>query len=298
MTEESSATAPEAGETQELIAIPDATDDDISAFLDGQLKNGNGHKPSEPAEEKEEIAEPTEEPAPAKKEQDEAEEAEPAPKDDAASLKLLQRLEQQEQFIQRRNAEIGDLRKQLKEARTKLADGLEEKFLSEPSEAMEDKLKIREIDSADRALSQEEQGLVTAHQAQVVVAKYIKPGEVNVDDMAECLRMDGIDENYIDEFAKNPFKHALPSEIVHLAKRAKTLTDMRRVLTYAKQLEAEVKKLKGKPAEALKKIERELRNSPQVTAATGGSSSTEGATGLNPNSMTDSDIEMFLKSKK
>lgn len=281
---------------QEFVALPDASDAELDSALDLLVKGEKGLIPD--AEEAKPEAETPPENEP-EKPQEAAPQgndtSKPATEEDYA--KLREQLAQQEQFIKRRNGEIGSLRQQLTTLKAQLQETLDERFAESPKEGMKDARKIEEIDQHLGNLDSEEQRINNIHQAQVLVSKHIKPGEVTMDDVVETLKGDGIDPNYIEQFAKSPFENALPETIVHLYKRAKAESMLRKLYAITIAKDEQIKKLKGNPNEVLANIERAANQGPSINGKTGGSSNGTKPS-MNPALASDEEINQFLKSSR
>jgi len=256
--------------SEDLVSIPEATDDELEGFLQDELM----------ALEKEDDSEET--PAyqtppadqtkqPAKQEAAEADET-PAPAaidEKAEKERLMAYIKQKEAFIQKRNQEIGALRKQFAEQNEKLSENLDEKYIENPREAIKADQKIRDNEKILEDLDEEEQKSIQYHTRQKVVAQNLRPDEANMDDMINVLKGDGLPPEFIQAFRANPYEQAQAETIIQLGKRAHSEKLLKQLVGYTKKLLEENKTLKGKPNEIAKKIQSTLREPARVTAKGG-----------------------------
>lgn len=253
--------------TQGVVAIPEASDADLEAFLESaQTEAEEDAGEDEVAEQK--SAEPVK-PAPT---QDTNPDEVKLTKKDYEELvaridKQKSQIDQQELFIKRRSSELGEARRQLRERNAALQDGLEEKHIANPREAIQAELEIRENAKQIQDLDNQETRLNTVVESQRMFAHYANPEEANDDDMAQALLDDGIPPDAVQAFKQNKHEFAAPETLIQLHRRARAEKALKAVLGYAQHLFNENKKLAGKPGEVLNKVEAELRKGPQITGA-------------------------------
>ena len=211
--------------------------------------------------------------------------------------KLQAKVQQQEDFIRRRNTELGQSRKERNEAKAQLVQlrqaleqGLDEKWSVNPKEAFADQATINQIDQ--RLQMEEQQDTILTRQE--VVANHIQPGDVDINDMLVSLRSDGIPEEHVQAFSQNPYSMAQAETIIQLAKRAKAEKAVRELAGFVKALVDENTKLRQQGSNVVKKISNELnKTTPQVTATpqTGNGR----AVAKPPHLMSSAEIEAFLE---
>ena len=263
---------------EDFVAIPEATDEELETFIKSDLSLSEDDDDSD--EDETEDATPAPAGPDATKPKQEAAPADETPAKDTEALdtaereKLVQRIKQQEAYIQRRNQEVGELRKQLKTRNEHLEQDLDDKFIENPREAMKAEAEIAKNKDAIDKLEAEQGRLSELHDAQVAVASHLRPDEANLDGMVECLKADGVDPAYIQEFRANPYGVARPETIIQLGKRQKSELLLRQVVGYTKKLLAENQQLKKKSGQVVDKIQSALKEPPQVTARSGGGSNT------------------------
>lgn len=211
---------------------------------------------------------------------------------------------QQEKFIQRRSTEIGELRRQLKEAKAQLQSNLDERFHESPSEAMEDVDKLKTIDSHLQALDKEEAQERHVATAQSVVAKNIDLSSVDMNEVIETLVSDGInDKEFLEEFAKNPWGLSHGETLVQLFKRTQERKEgvkakevISKLLPLAKQLFEENKKLKSKPEQILKNLSKNIKSSASINGSTGNAASKKSFADIDVTKLKDDELDELLKS--
>ena len=280
----------QAGTSPEYVELPDATDEDISVFLENSERMESepqvAQPQADPAQQKTEAKQPEEEP--------EVEQAQS--KQDPEALR--EQLKQQELFIKRRNSEIGELRKQLKAAQEKLQTTLDEKFYESPTQAL---MQARQIEMAQQKINEldaEEQALTNQHQAQVLLAHHVG-GEVDIEAIGESLVADGMPQEFVEQFKRNPYQSALPETLIQLAKRASAERKVRQMEEALHQLVPYTQKLleerKQLPQHVLKNVSSALRQAPQVTGSAGGTGQYGGNRAIDPSMMSDAELMEFLK---
>lgn len=188
----------------------------------------------------------------------------------AKNEQLRAALEKQSLAWQRRSTEIGELRRALREANEKLAQGLNDDFLENPERAVDRKLQIRTNEQHLQQLDQEEAGLNSRTQSIHTVANYVPEEEFDVSAMASALQRDGVAPQVIQQFVTDPYSQTNGVTLVQLAKRAHAEKLLTHVYQYARNLEQQIQELKNKPEQVLKNIERTTQARP-MTAANGGS---------------------------
>lgn len=280
----------QAGTSPEYVDLPDATDEDIAAFLEGAGK-----------EESEAPVAPQQE-GPAQQET-KAEQPEEEPKVEQAVSKqdieaFRKQLEGQELLIKRRTSEIGELKKQLQMVQEKLQTTLDEKFYESPTQALAQARQIEMAQQKIRELDAEEQALTNQHQAQVLLAHHVG-GDVDIEAIGQSLAADGMPQEFVDQFKKNPYQAALPETLIQLAKRASAEKKVRQMEEALNQLVPYTQKLleerKQLPQHVLKNVSSALRQAPQVTGSAGGTGQMGGNRAIDPSMMSDAELMEFLK---
>lgn len=283
--------ATQEGTSQEFVNLHEASDEDIQAFL-------NASEAPEQAPVEQPQADPeakTEQKVDAPKEEPKKPDAQVSREDYEA---LRKRVEGQELLLKRRTSDLAEVKKQLRDFIEKNTQNLDEQWLESPTQAY---AKARQVEMAQQKLQEteaEEQALTNAHQAQVLLEHHVGQDNYDVEAIAQCLIDDGMPQEFVQSFIQNPYQAALPETQIQLAKRAtaeKKVREMEQVLNqlvpYTKQLLEERKAL---PQNVLKNVSSALRQSPQVTAAAGGTGQSASRT-VDPSLMSDSELEEFLK---
>lgn len=218
-----------------------------------------------------------------------------------------QKGDQKELFIQHRSNELGTVRRELAAARNQLAtirkglaDGLGDRYHEDPVKANEDRDKIKDIDAEIAALNEKEAQAIRIVESQTLFLRHVDTHKVSVDDVAEVLRGEGVPENHIAAFKESPWTFTTPEALVQMGKRAmdrvefKQADDDRRVLAkHVLYLNEEIKKLKGKPGQVLRQVQKHLNQPRSITPAS--SSNPKTVRDLDPTRMTTAQLDEALK---
>lgn len=324
-TSASSEQAPE--QNQEMVDIHEATVEDIDAALaSAQEQEEVETVNTEPVKEEGELdtdpavqqPKPTESQQPAQRQDtgvatQGASAAKPAPTQEeiqailAENERLKKEGNQKELFIQRRNNELGDLRKQLTDRRTQLAqardqlaNGLEDRFAENPVQASNDRDQIKALNDQLEILDQQETRATRITEAQTFFLRQVDTDQVSVDDVAEVLRSDGLQDNFVNQFKANPWEFTTPEALVQMGKRAmdrknfiQADSDRRTLANYVISLEKQIEGLKKRPGQVMQNVQRHLNASPVVTSAS--SASAKKSIDLDPTRMSLAEIDAALK---
>lgn len=279
------------GTSQEFVELHEATDEDIEAFLSAPE-----------AGEEALVEQPQADPEAQTEQKSDAPKEEPKQPDAQVSRQdweaLRKRVEGQELLLKRRTSDLAEVKKQLREFIQQNTQNLDEQWLESPTQAY---AKARQVEMAHQKLQEaeaEEEALTNAHQAQVLLEHHVGQDNYDVEAIAQSLVADGMPREFIENFVRNPYQAALPETLIQLAKRASAEKKVRemeqalqQIIPYTKQLLEERKKL---PNNVLRNVSSALRQSPQVTAAAGGTGQS-GSRAVDPSLMSDSELEEFLK---
>jgi hypothetical protein len=215
--------------------------------------------------------------------------------------------DQKELFIQRRNSEYGQLkqqlaatRSQLEAARAELAKGLEDRFSENPVQAINDRDRIKEIDSQIEGLNGRGEKAERIVEAQTFFLRHVDVDKITIDDVSEVLKADGVDDRFVSQFKQNPWEFTTPEALVQMGKRAMdrkelaTADNDRRVLArHVINLNAEIAKLKNKPGQVMQQVQKNLSQAPSVNAAS--SATPRGMVDLDPTQMSTAELDAALK---
>lgn len=215
--------------------------------------------------------------------------------------------DQKELFIQHRGNELGKLRaelalskRQLAETRAQLASGLEDRFAENPVQASNDRDRIKEIDQQIGDLDGQEERASKIVEAQTLFLRHVDTEKVNLDEVAEILKLDGVEDRFVAQFKANPWEFTTPEALVQMGKRAmdrkefSTADNDRRLLAkHVLHLNAELEKLKGKPRQVMQQVQRNLNQAPNVNSQ---SSSTPKTTrDVDPTRMSIAELDAALR---
>jgi hypothetical protein len=280
------------GTSQEFVELHEATDEDIEAFLnaDDTTEEAPVEQPQADPEAK---TEQKSDPLPEEQQKLQAQ----VSREDYEALR--KRVEGQELLLKRRTSDLAEVKRQLREFITHNTQNLDEQWLESPTQAY---AKARQVEMAQQKLQEaeaEEEALTNAHQAQVLLEHHVGQDNLDLEAIAQSLAEDGMPEQFVQSFVRNPYQAALPETLIQLAKRASAEKKVRameqalqQLVPYTKQLLEERKAL---PQNVLKNVSSALRQSPQVTAAAGVSGQASGNLTVDPSLMSDSELEEFLK---
>lgn len=214
---------------------------------------------------------------------------------------------QKELFIQHRGNELGKLktdlavtRRQLSDARAQLANGLEDRFAENPVQASNDRDRIKEIDQQLEGLDVQEERASKIVEAQTFFLRHVDTEKVSLEDVAEVLKSDGVDERFVAQFKSNPWEFTTPEALVQMGKRAfdrKQFTqadsDRRILAKHVLYLNGELAKLKARPGQVMAQVQKNLNQAPPLTASSGASPRT--ARDLDPTRMSIAELDAALK---
>lgn len=173
--------------------------------------------------------------------------------------KLEKQLKDKEEFIQRRNAEVGELRKQIEALQQRIPQVQEDGYYENPVDAVNQVLQAREQQAQIQYLEHQ----AAIKQNELTIKEFVPEFDSLVDDMVEVIRDLKYPQEVINNFKANPYAEQ-PAILVNLAERAKLAKEN-------KTLKAEIEKLKKAPGDVLKKVEAAANSSRPLTAATGNS---------------------------
>jgi hypothetical protein len=218
---------------------------------------------------------------------------------------------QKELFIQNRGNELGKVRgelaasrKELQDIRARLSEGLDDRWTENPTQAANDRDRIKDIDAQLQENSAKEERAVRIVEAQTDFLRHIDTDQVSLDDMAEVLKADGVPDPYISAFKANPWEFTTSEALVQMGRRAmdrKNFTqadaDRKILAKHVLHLNTVVEGLKKRPGQVMAQVQKSLSRSPEVTARQQASprSAKEFDTTIIP-TMSDDDLNAALKS--
>lgn len=285
----------QSGPTQEYVEIPDASDEDLESFLndsqEGAPQPEQQATTPEPGQD-EMPKQPVAPPPPPAQDNEQVTRAE--------FERMRKQLEGQELLIKRRTSEIGELKHRLNSFIGTKDQELDELWTVNPRAAHQTQQQIDQAKAAIANLENEEQTLTNVHQAQTLVATHVGPS-VDWGAAVEVLREDGMPEEYLQQFVRNPFASALPETLIQLAKRGQERqravqaeAALQEIVPIIQQLIAENRTA---PNNVARNISNALRQSPSITASNGGRGHPDRTANVNPASMSDAELEEFLRKK-
>lgn len=176
--------------------------------------------------------------------------------------KLRNQVNQQEEFIQKRNTEFGELRKRELELQNEISnrpsdDDMREKLDTDPLEAHRDLIAQDRADDERARLQAQIQQL----DAEQTISKAIPDFKELKDDIVALAKSDGLAERDIMDLQNNPYVFN-PQDVISLARRAQ---DAKRIQT----LEDQVSAISTSKQNMAKNIARAANSSKPLTAAAG-----------------------------
>ena len=261
-------------------ALKNAQVEEASAASDAPLETGDSQSPENtPATP---VAKQTAEPSKSASQEPSSQAPQNEVQGNQAEIERLRRQgEEKELFIQRRGNEIGKLRAdnaglrtQLQTALAQLRNGLEERFQENPVQASNDRDKIKEIEGQIAGIDEYESRAEKVVEAQTFFLRHVDTEKVSITDVADMLKADGIEDQYVNAFKANPWEFTTPEALVQMGKRAQDRKELvqadndRRLLArHVLHLNEQLKNAQAKPGQVLRQVQKNLNQSPNITAA-------------------------------
>lgn len=216
--------------------------------------------------------------------------------------KQLKHTKNLEKFIQRRNNEIGELRKaraqDILAARKRLSD-----MALTSEEEFEERANLREAEREFDQLTQAQEELHEQGTAIQAVARYF-PEDLPVPEMVQLLADDGISEDILQEFSQNPYAVG-EAALINIAKRVqerKMYTGkIRDIYGVALQAIEALKKAEGGSSakrEVIKGINQAMKDTSYLNGASGGSLGNSRIDVSDVTKLTDEQLKSFLDSAR
>lgn len=169
------------------------------------------------------------------------------------NAKLEKRLRDKDEFIEKRNAEVGLLRKQARERElASIPDDVDvnsEEFMLDPKSAVDKILEAKK--KKEEILNQERSEQIKQLEEQTkTLLKQVDPEfEDTVPSIIDVLKQDQAPQHIIDQFQSQPYRTFNPAVVLQLIHRAK-------LSNRVKELEAELAKAKSRPAQIVDNINK------------------------------------------
>ena len=203
--------------------------------------------------------------------------------------KLRNRVSQQEEFIQKRNTEVGALRKRELEIQSEIAnrpsdDDMREKLDTDPLEAH------RDLIAQDRADSERSDLQAKIHQldAEQAITRAIPNFSELKDDIVALAKSDGLPERDIMDLQNNPYVFN-PQDVISLARRAQ---DAKRI----QALEDQVNSISTSKQNMAKKIAKAANSGRTITSASGqGTAPNSDISNQQLSKISDAELDELLK---
>lgn len=311
-------TPAETGATEtEYVKVEEASDEDLTSFLDG-VKNGtyseDGVVQSGPTSTETDEAS-TEEAAPVEETSEEETPKEEPQQEDRVTLsrseleEILNRSKKQEQdnrqkeeFIQSLKGKLGQARQDAQSYKAQLEKRLQE--TDSPIDAHKTLLEIDKIDTHIQGINAEENRIERTRTTFQTVTKAVKLDEIPIEDVAETLHEDGLNQQQIAAFIQNPWE-ADPAALVQFFKRAKDRTDLKRhkkalndLVPLTRELIAKLKEQDKKPERLMNEVSRVMKNGPSINAGSGTSSSKRSLADVDVTKLSTEDLDRAWEETK
>lgn len=280
--------------SENTVEIPFATDEQLESALADAIQR---EKLDEEDTDSQELATPS--PSRVEQEQDVDDQGAQTPADEAHYVppnqeeyeKMVAHIEAQRKFNLRQANELGETRKQLQEFIRQKSEGLEEKFLTDPNEAIDDKIAIRQ---AEEAILQNElqEGVLLSKDT---FLRHVTPRENLANDIAEVLLQDGIDQNFVAKFVQNPFAMATPEALIQLGKRAEMHNALKVQNAKIKELETQLAAARKQPQQVLQKLENAFKQPPTLSAKANQASTKKTISPKDIPHLSDAELNALLK---
>lgn len=216
-------------------------------------------------------------------------------------------LNQKELFINKRSNELTELRNsftsrrsELERVKAQLLENLEDKFQEDPVAASNDRDKVKEIDAQLDSLGAQEKRAESIVEAQTLFLRHVDTEKVELKDISDVLRSEGVDERYIAQFESNPWEFTSPEALVQMGKRAmdrkeysQAYQDRQVLAQHVLALNAEIEQLKARPNQVVSQIQSHLNAPPPMTSQGQG---INGQVNVNVTDMSNEELDAALRS--
>lgn len=298
VTVESGPTESEGADGLLEISVEEATDAEISSYLEEASANEWNQSEAQPR---------TAESSPEQGKDQQGATPQPEPQKSAETPPTLEsqaetirrqadEIAKQEKFIKRRSTEIGELRKQNRELQARLEAQAKEVEIDNPREAARIDRQLEEAKRLESRLQDEQGHLDRVQEAMQVIPRYVKPEHFDVQAMKDELKEVGMPEEFIKEF--DPYTSAHPETVVFLARSAFLGKAFKQILPAAQAVFEENKRLKeqlkGKGQQVLDGVQKALRKPQPMSASTTVASVPDRNPDIDPTSMSDAELQAYL----
>ncbi len=311
----------EESQQSKMVPISEASDEDLAAFMAANREvaddsdddeDDDDEESAEDAEQDEEGPEDDEEEESDDEEDSEASDDRPQPEgtDELSQLKAriaeletdrnrgLGEKQQREQFIQRLKTELGTAKKALTDRITEVENHLKEHEDSlTPRQIVEAQIHLREVSEELGKVERREQDIEIGERSRGLYAKNFGEEPLAVDEIVSLvLERDKMPAQFIESFKQDPYTFSQPETLIQFAKRAKLQKVVDRLIPFTKDLIAKVRKLEGKPAETVKRINKELKKTPKISSVPKSSKKVNAPSRKQVAEMSDAELEELKKS--
>ena len=178
-----------------------------------------------------------------------------------ANKRLEKQVQDKEAFITQRNAEIGMLRKKVRQTTPDVETSVKpDEFVADPVAAT--KKLLREVRDKE-AETQEEDAKIAAETREAVktaIYKWDKDFDKSAPEMVEFMKNDGAPEEILTQFQKDPIGTFAPPVLFQMLKRLAMAREIR-------DLKAKLADAEKRPSELAHKVQAASRGKPVVSSA-------------------------------
>lgn len=214
---------------------------------------------------------------------------------------LQKRVKDSQSRIHTRDAEVGQLRKQLTEARTKLETALKEGDFAHAGEAAQAASDLKDVDKALHEIDSEEEERSYTQKNYDYVSQHVDLNQVPTEDVIRTLKAVGASDEYIETFLQNPFKQASGDGLVWFFRNVQAEKALREILPMTKQLyemlQSQEKNSDEKGKRVLEKIADVSKHAQRMGGGSGNSKSAGKSFAFNQREaarLSDSDLEAAI----
>jgi len=236
----------------------EAIDNASSEELEAMLEQGTQPEPTSEAEPEAEQATQDDEPSEELSLEDRLQALE------ENNTKLSKRLSDKDEFISRRNAEIGELRKQVRDKELdNLSDEVdvnEDEFFEDPKAAIEKVIEARKRKEAILEADKAEQAKKFHEDTRQLITTIDPEFDDRIPEIVSILKADDAPENVLKAFKDKPFTTFNPAVTLQLIKRAGLEKQIA-------ELKASLADAQNKPNKMLDNLNRFGKNKSKVTSS-------------------------------
>lgn len=221
------------------------------------------------------------------------------------TAKLQKRVNDSQSWIQARDREIGNLRKELTQSREALEKMLNDGDFTNPADQARAQNKLGEIEKDLSTLDAHEEEENYAKGNYEYVSQYVDLNKVETQEVVKTLRSVGADDTYISKFLENPFKQATGDGLVWFFRHVQVEKALRELIPLTEQLYGMLKKSEGdsdeKGKRILERIQTASKHAERLPGGSGNSKSAGKNVGFSPRevaNLSDADLDAAIEKEQ